>query len=1051
MTRTRRLVLVLLAGLMAVPTFLIAGAPAASASPHQPGPPPTLCVNDVERQFNSLKGHPEALGFHLGAGAYDPTSGRHYQGIVRIPGQGTPRFLTTRNGNVGPFELPGNDDQPGEVNIVELASRDTNGERVRSNRLVANESTRDTPPPAEDRVIRSLKAGQDYPLPSYRHLGGLQMWGDIAVIGMDRPFGTENIPGQVILLDVSDINDPIYVGGFTLDHQASSIGIAPFGDGRLLLITTGNDGSPIYGDEIYRDGKPTQDLRFIPFGPSPYLKHLFTYDAANKDVGWPTGYQSLQNTNLFTDCNTGEMYLMGGYNLAPTETFGRDRVAMWKIDPLTGALTPSSKRQVWCGYDEAGGLCSMGAASGFYVSPSGDLIMYGTPHDNDGPDGTVSMAEFSSQDGYDSDGAYRPVAVPGTYKAAVGAPITLDGTASTPAVAQGRVELFDDVKFGGRSLVVDYPDYGKEDYRHLGRVDDSNDEASSVRWRLPAQCQAVLYKDKDFTGASFVLAGGDGSAQAIENLKKFGDDTTSVRFNGQCDGRVVSWSWDLDNDGTVDGTGPKPTITPRTGGVHQLALTVCSGFGVCDKKVGTLDASAGTPPKTTAALTGTAGTNGWYRSTVNVNLTATGDPTPTEIRYSATGAGAMAERSVPGTTATVVVSAQGETVVHYRAVNSSGQEADKTVTVKVDTVAPTLTVRAPVEGARYVSGSAVTVQVDCADATSGVGSCTPNGTALDTAGTGARSVTATATDAAGNASPSKTVNYTLAGAPVVDADLVYVKSGDGSSGPVQRSNADGTNVIQIADRGDDPVWSPDGGKIAYTAAAGNGRQVFVTDADGTGTVAVTDSTTYQASSPAWSPDGSRIVYSGTWAEQLSPTQVVLHYALFTVPSTGGTPTTVASSDTTRFSDPTYSRNGASIAFVAGSDIRTIPATGVPAGQLGTVLIDGLGSGQDPIHPTWSADGTTLLFQVGERETFAGDVYVWKGAGDPVNITSDVTVWPPVNGLALPYEDGPTWLPDGRVIYTQDGDVYIQAAQHGAARVLLADLPWKVRNVDARGA
>jgi hypothetical protein len=63
----------------------------------------------------------------------------------------------------------------------------------------------------------------------------------------------------------------------------------------------------------------------------------------------------------------------------------------------------------------------------------------------------------------------------------------------------------------------------------------------------------------------------------------------------------------------------------------------------------------------------------------------------------------------------------------------------------------------------------------------------------------------------------------------------------------------------------------------------------------------------------------------------------------------------------------------------------------------------------------------------------------------------VTAWPPVNGLSLPYEDGPTWLPDGRVIYTQDGDVYIQAPQHGAARVLLADLPWKVRNVDAKGA
>lgn len=36
--------------------------------------------------------------------------------------------------------------------------------------------------------------------------------------------------------------------------------------------------------------------------------------------------QSLQTTNLFTDCNTGEMFLMGGYNLSPFENTSRDRL-----------------------------------------------------------------------------------------------------------------------------------------------------------------------------------------------------------------------------------------------------------------------------------------------------------------------------------------------------------------------------------------------------------------------------------------------------------------------------------------------------------------------------------------------------------------------------------------------------------------------------------------------------------------------------------------------------------------------------------------------------
>ena len=250
--RLTKSVLTMLAALLAVPTFLIAGATGASAA-RDPGLPPTLCVNDVERQFNSLKHHPEGLGFHLGAGAYDPTSGRHYQGIVRIPGEGPPRFVTSRNGNVGDFELPGQDDQPGEINVVELASRDTNGERVRSNRMVPNESTQSTPPSAEDRVIMSLKTGDSF-LHSftYRHLGGMQMWGQIAVIGMDRPYGANNFTGHIVLIDFSDLSDPIYLGSFNLGHQASSVGIAPFGEGRLLLITTGNNGSPIYATRSTR-------------------------------------------------------------------------------------------------------------------------------------------------------------------------------------------------------------------------------------------------------------------------------------------------------------------------------------------------------------------------------------------------------------------------------------------------------------------------------------------------------------------------------------------------------------------------------------------------------------------------------------------------------------------------------------------------------------------------------------------------------------------------------------------------------------------------------
>jgi hypothetical protein len=1048
---TRKPVLTLLAALLALPTFLIAGAATASAA-RNPGLPPTLCVNDVVRQFNSLKHHPEGLGFHLGAGAHDPTSGRHYQGIVRIPGEGPPRFVTAKNGNVGDFELPGQDDQPGEINVVELASRDTNGERVRSNRMIPNESTQSTPPPAEDRVIRSIHTGE-FPISShFRHLGGMQMWGQIALVGMDRPYFPNNFPGEIVMLDFGNGPDPEYAGSFLLQHQASSIGVAPFGDGRLLIVTTGNNGSPIYGYEVYKEGKPTQDLRYVPWTPNHYLKKVFEYDAAVKNVGWPTGFQSLQTTNLFTDCNTGEMFLMGGYNLSPFENTSRDRLGIWKIDPLTGTLTPVNKRQIWCEFDHMDRVCNMAAASGFYVSPSGDLIMYATEHENDGPGGTVRMSEFSSQDGYDQPGAYRPTAQPGgAYTGQPNVAVGVDGSASTPALAQARVELYDEPNFGGRGLVIDYPDHGKEDYRHLSRVEDYNDEASSVRWRIPKGCEAVLFDDKDYKGARVTLPAAQGGPQADANLKSFNDDTTAVNFYGDCDGRIVSWSWDLDDNGSVEATGPTATITATTPGVHKLALTVCSGFGVCDKKVTTLDASpTGTLPKTTPTLTGTAGTNGWYRSAVTVNLSATGTPAPTEIRYSAAGADPMAEQTVAGPSASLTVDAQGETTVTFRALNTAGEEAPQTVKVKVDTVAPTVAVRAPVAGARYVTGTQATVQVDCADATSGIAACPQDESALDTSGAGARTLTATATDQAGNQG-TKDVAYTVVAAPAVAGEIVYVARSDASPGPIQRSNTDGSNVVQLAERGNDPVFSPDGTKVAYVEIVNGARQVVVVDAaDGGNKTVLTGHTTGGPISLNWSPDGSRLVYSATWVEGTSP-DLVFHRAVMSVPSTGGASTTLASSTELNLSDPVYTRNGASITYVAGTDIRSIPAGGVPAGQLGTVLVGGLNGYHNPAELAWSPDGTTLTFQVWERETSAADLYSWNGSGTPVNLTGTQTAWPLLESPDAPREEGPTYLPDGRVIFVQDGNIWMQAAQPGAQKVLLADLPVSVRDLDARGA
>src|SRR2546426_7793953 len=69
-----------------------------------------------------------------------------------------------------------------------------------------------------------------------------------------------------------------------------------------------------------------------------------------------------------------------------------------------------------------------------------------------------------------------------------------------------------------------------------------------------------------------------------------------------------------------------------------------------------------------------------------------------------------------------------------------------------------------------------------------------------------------------------------------------------------RSNADGTGVTQlthndfIAD--DDPVWSPDGKRIAFHSTRdGDDEDIFVMNADGTGVIQLTSNSVLPDGSP----------------------------------------------------------------------------------------------------------------------------------------------------------------------------------------------------------
>ena len=79
-------------------------------------------------------------------------------------------------------------------------------------------------------------------------------------------------------------------------------------------------------------------------------------------------------------------------------------------------------------------------------------------------------------------------------------------------------------------------------------------------------------------------------------------------------------------------------------------------------------------------------------------------------------------------------------------------------------------------------------------------------------------------------------------------------------------NADGTGVTNLTNEttpnvaNDQPVWSPDGTKIAFRSNRSGHSDLYVMNADGSGVTRLTADTATEGR-PAWSPDGTKIAFA----------------------------------------------------------------------------------------------------------------------------------------------------------------------------------------------
>ncbi len=240
------------------------------------------------------------------------------------------------------------------------------------------------------------------------------------------------------------------------------------------------------------------------------------------------------------------------------------------------------------------------------------------------------------------------------------------------------------------------------------------------------------------------------------------------------------------------------------------------------------------------------------------------------------------------------------------------------------------------------------------------------------------------------------------------------------------SDANGSDPIVVAsDVGEItgwglPDWSPDGTRLAFTAATSVttegdcslkgsfcGSRVFVAASDGQTDAVQTGDPDLDARTAAWSPDGSTIAFGAGDAAG--------YIRLYAMDADGSNVRQVSDLQGVQWAllRIDWSPDGTSIVGTSGHpewDIWIFPTDGgresnVSAMDVETLLVDQL-------FPTYAPDGAIAWWRGGDG--LCGCLTIREGAAEPVELTEGT--W------------APTWSPDGQFIVAQrqdsDGELII---------------------------
>ena len=495
-------------------------------------------VPNVEAQFNALSVRPDPLGFGI-ANSPDPTTCKHYEGIARLQGaDGTPYFVLTRSGLYTPPCFL-TDDEPGSLTIVRMGSRGKNGERLRSNRLKKGSDLADTSSDSgQDVAVTHRRFNGNGGWPIYGHPESMQTLGNILVVGVDTPLEEDwdrdasAPPMRVLFINAADPENLEIINEFVpanapinnREINGGIVAITPLANGRYLMMITGASRPDfpfaVFNEKMwfFESNSTTSDAN----GPTDLTVRTLTwrqldmweadsscepiYDAQGRLVGcranlsedeqyagqdWPVSKGREHQMFNFIRQNDidGTLYLAGargGIDLVAGGRIGDDILDLYRVDVVGDEIklklvssTPKDSHPNAQSTLLTAGEANFAAASGFYVSPSGELLFYATAHENDGPSGITTVGEWRHQDMVRPDSptlrpgvTLFPPAGTASFEVPEGGSTTLAGLGEQPAT-KAWIQLFSDASYSGRYVVVDFLDWGKDNFDNFKDLDGS--------------------------------------------------------------------------------------------------------------------------------------------------------------------------------------------------------------------------------------------------------------------------------------------------------------------------------------------------------------------------------------------------------------------------------------------------------------------------------------------------------------------------------------------------------------------------------------------------